>query len=108
MATGSRRSARQPRDVRARERLREAQLQEANAVAAVFAAQQVLQRVCAKRDAAVAAANATVEQARESVSSAQGALVSVSGLNRAAVLLGVKTSELRAVSASRTARIEER
>jgi hypothetical protein len=95
MTTGSPRTTRMPRDVRARERLREAQQQEAQALAVVCAAQDALARTCAKRDAVLAAANGKVGQARAGVESAQGALVRVSGLDRAALLLGLDPAELR-------------
>jgi hypothetical protein len=93
--TGLARPARTPRDVRARERLREAQLRESEAVAAVCAAQDALVRAAAKRDAVLASASATVDQAQASVRAAQAALVQVSGVNRAAQLLGVDPAELR-------------
>jgi hypothetical protein len=86
VTAASRRAVRQPRDGRARERLREAQLQEANAVAAT----------------------AAVDRARAVVTSAQGALVSISGIERAALLLGVKISDLRAAAVSRKDRTGER
>jgi hypothetical protein len=95
MTTGSPRLARMPRDVRARERLREAQQQEAQALAAVCAAQEALAKTCAKRDAVLAAATAKVDQAQAGVESAQDALVRVSGLDRAALLLSLNPAELR-------------
>jgi hypothetical protein len=93
--TGVARSARMPRDVRARERLREAQLRESEAVAAVCAAHDALARAAAKRDAVLASATATVDQAHASVQAAQAALVQVSGADRAAQLLGVDPAEMR-------------
>lgn len=105
MSDGLPRGGRLPRDVRARERLREAQLQETEAVAAICAAEEALRKACAKRDAAVAAASATVDRARASVESAQVALVRVSGLDRAAVLLGVDTATLRKVVGAGTGRV---
>jgi ferric-dicitrate binding protein FerR (iron transport regulator) len=84
-----------PRDSRARERLREAQQQETQAVASVCAAVQSLDKACAKRDAALSVAAALVEQAQESVTAAQAALVGVSGFDRAAALLGMPPRDLR-------------
>jgi hypothetical protein len=84
-----------PRDGRARERLREAQQREAEAVAAVFVAQGALQKARAKRDAAIASATVVVDAAEEVVAAKQAALVKVSGVERAALLLGLKATELR-------------
>jgi hypothetical protein len=95
MARASGRIRTTPRDVRVRERLREAQQQEAQAMAAVCAAQHALDKACTKRDAAIAAAAAVVDRAHGSVSAAQAALVMVSGLDRAAVLLGMGANDLR-------------
>jgi hypothetical protein len=101
MPAGSRRSVRLPKDARIRERVREAQARESSAVADVCAASDALDRACAKRDATVAAANEVVGQASKAVASAQIALVRVSGVNRAALLLGIKPSELRTTAPSR-------
>jgi hypothetical protein len=84
-----------PRDGRARERLRLVQQQEAEALAAVCAAQRKLEQACAKRDDALAAADAEVGKAQQSVSSAQATLIGVSGLDRAAVLLDIDSAVLR-------------
>ena len=89
------RGTRMPRDVRARERLRLAQQQEAQALAAVFAAQRKLDQACAKREAALEAATALVDTAQESVAAMQAALVSVSGVERAAALLDIEVAQLR-------------
>lgn len=75
-----------PRDSRTRDRLREAQQLEAQALTEVCRAQEGLIRVCAKRDAALAAVDA-----------AQAALVRVSGLERAALLLDTDVAALRKV-----------
>jgi hypothetical protein len=91
--------------VRARERLREAQLREAEAVAAVCAAQDVLARACAKRDAVLESATAVVDQAQASVHAAQTGLVQVSGVERAALLLGVGPAELRKSANGRRAEV---
>jgi hypothetical protein len=84
-----------PRDVHARERLRAAQQREAQAVAAVYVAERSLGKACAKRDEVLAAATAVVDKARQSVASAQTALVGVSGFDRAAALLGIEVADLR-------------
>lgn len=104
MTTASPRTGRLPRDIRARERLREAQQQEAEALVALCATQDKLRKACAKRDVAVAAAAGMVERAQASVESAQAVLVQVSGLDRAAVLLGVDRAELRKIVGSRAGR----
>jgi hypothetical protein len=91
--TGS--PSRMPRDVHARERLRQAQQAEAVAVAAVVAAIAVLDRAKSKRDVAIAAAEAVVERAAAGVADAEVALIGVSGLDRAALLLGVNRAHLR-------------
>lgn len=95
MTTTPRQASSPPRDVHARQRLREAQQQETRAVATVWTAQQALAKACAKRDAAVAAATVAVDRAQASVADAQAALVKVSGLERAAVLLGTEVTDLR-------------
>jgi hypothetical protein len=79
----------------ARERLREAQQREAAAVAAVFAAQGALQKACAKRDSVLASASEVVDAAQDVVAAKQAALVKVSGVDRAALLLGLAVPELR-------------
>lgn len=104
MTQKSPRAGRLPRDVRARERLREAQVQEAGAVAAVCAAQQRWSQAREKRDAALAAADAVVERAQAALEAAQSDLVGVSGLERAAMLLGIGTSELRKIVGTRAGR----
>jgi len=95
MTNQARQRGHMPRDVHARERLREAQQAESAAVAAVYAASGALDRASAKREAVVAAADTTVDRARAVLSTAQAALVRVSGLDRAAALLGATTVELR-------------
>lgn len=99
------RPARLSRDVRMRERLREAQQQETRAVGKVCTATEALVKACAKRDAIVAAAGATVAEAQAVVEKAQQALVEVSGLERAARLLGIDSAQLqRTASHGRKAR----
>jgi hypothetical protein len=107
MTTGTPRSGRMPRDTRTRERLREAQRRETESVAAVCAANETLQKACAKREAALAAATAAVDDAQGVVETAQAALVNVSGLDRAALLLGVNSTELRKITVTRNGRRPE-
>lgn len=107
MTIGTARAAR-PRDLQARERLRRAQQRESQALAAVCTAQRALDRAQGKRQAALAAADAVVEQAQTVVTDAQAGLVAVSGLERAAVLLGLDPGELRKTSSARAERRAQR
>jgi hypothetical protein len=84
-----------PRDVEARERLRQAQDAEARSVSAVYAAQNALAAATAKRDRAVAAAEAVLAEAQRAVAVAQANLAAVSGIDRASTLLGVTSAALR-------------
>ena len=95
MTTQTRTPRKLPRDLRARERLREAQEAEARAVTVVCAAEDALAGACAKRDAVIAKATATVEQAEAELATARAGLVKVSGLDRASVLLGFDRVGLR-------------
>lgn len=87
--------SRLPRDVRARERLRAAQQAEAAAVAAVVAAQEAMRRSESRHAEAIANAQARVDKARAVLTDAQAGLVRVSGLDRAAGVLGVSRAALR-------------
>jgi hypothetical protein len=80
----SRSIAKRPKDVRARERLREAQVAETLAVAAYYAATE-----------ARAAVEAVIKEADEKVDAARARVVSVSGLPRTVLLLGEKPAVLR-------------
>jgi hypothetical protein len=95
-----RRTGRIPKDVQARERLREAQDAEARAVSAACAAQEALAAAIGRRDTAVAAANALLAEAEQAVASAQASVVAVSGVERASVLLGVSRTVLRKARAT--------
>lgn len=88
-----------PRDVRTRERLRAAQAAEARAVSAVCSGQNALASACRKRDHAVAAADVTVNKAEHVLAVAQANLVDISGLDRAATLLGLDKAVLRKAAA---------
>lgn len=93
--------ARKPADPRARQRLREAQALESRAVATVCAAEAKVGLAVAKRDKAVAVADGWVTGAREVLDRARSDLASVSGVDRAALLLGIGKPELRRSMASR-------
>lgn len=77
-------AGRLPKDVRARERLREAQAAESRALA----------KVCAAGARRTAAEDA-LREAEAKHAAAQGELVEISGLNRAAALLSTTPSSLR-------------
>jgi hypothetical protein len=86
----SRSIAKRPKDLSARERLREAQAAETLAVAAYYAATE-----------ARAAVQAVIQEADEKVDAARARVVSVSGLARAVLLLGEKPAALRRAVATR-------
>jgi len=86
----SRSIAKRPKDLSARERLREAQAAETLAVAAYYAATE-----------ARAAVESVIQQADETVDAARARVVSVSGLPRAVLLLGEKPAVLRRAVAAR-------
>jgi hypothetical protein len=101
MTNRSTRTIRRPRDSQTGDRLLEAQQLETEALADVCAAQEGLSNACLKRDAALAAANARVDEAQSVVEAAQAALVRVSGIDRAALLLAVDATTLRKVASSK-------
>jgi hypothetical protein len=80
----SRSHAKRPKDLCARERLREAQAAETLAVAAYYAAAE-----------SRAAVQAVIKEADAKVDAARARVVSVSGLPRAVLLLGEKPATLR-------------
>lgn len=102
MTTPSKRSTRRPRDDHARNRLQRAQQLESEALADVYVARENVTKACSRRDAAIAVATARVEHAQRAAESAEEALVRVSGLDRAALLLGVETTTLRKVRTTKT------
>ena len=89
------RATRQPLDERARARLRDAQKVESDAVARVHAA--VINRgvVQAKLDAVIAKHQVAIHEADHALRKAQAHLVSVSGIERAALLLEEPVATLR-------------
>lgn len=104
MTSRPRASGRFPRDIQARERLRQAQEAETRAVSAVCAAQDAVAAAGRKRAKAVAAADAVVAEAERSLAAAQANLVDVSGLSRAGALLGLDRTTLRKASAAAKSR----
>jgi len=91
------RSTRRPLDERARARLREAQREESDAVAAVHAALVNRDGAQAKLNAVIAKHQGAIDDADHALSQAQSRLVSVSGIERAALLLELPVADLRAV-----------
>jgi len=90
------RTNRRPLDERARARLRDAQRVESDAVARVHAA--VINRgvVQAKLDAVIAKHQVAIDEADHTLSKTQAHLASVSGIERAALLLDQPVAALRA------------
>jgi hypothetical protein len=95
MSHPQRRTGRIPKNVQARERLREAQDVEARAVSAASAAQDAFVAAARKRDKAVAVADALLAEAERALAAAQADVVAVSGVERASALLGVNRTVLR-------------
>jgi hypothetical protein len=85
-----------PIDERARARLRDAQRVESDAVALVVAAELGRERTRAKLATVIAKHQAAIEEADHALSKAQAHLVSVSGMNRAALLVDQPVAALRA------------
>jgi hypothetical protein len=90
------RTTRQPLDERARARLRDAQRVESDAVAQVHTA--VINKGVAqvKLDAVMAKHQVTIDATDHALRKAQAHLVSVSGIERAALLLELPVTALRA------------
>ena len=84
-----------PNDSRARERLREAQAVEARAVVAAYVAETKVATAITRRDKAQAIAERWVADATDLLDRARADLVSISGADRAAMLLGISKPELR-------------
>jgi hypothetical protein len=91
-----RRTTGRPIDERARARLRDAQRVESDAVALVVAAELNRQRTRAKLATVIAKHQAAIDEADHALSKAQAHLVSVSGMNRAALLVDQPVAALRA------------
>lgn len=95
MSEPSRTRPAKPADPRTRERVRQAQAVETRAVAAVCAAEAKVAKVTAQRDKARAVADAWVAGASARLDAARAELAAVSGVDRAALLLGIGKTELR-------------
>jgi hypothetical protein len=91
-----RRTTGRPIDERARARLRDAQRVESDAVALVVAAELNRERTRAKLATVIAKHQAAIDEADQALSKAQAHLVSVSGMNRAALLVDQPVAALRA------------
>jgi hypothetical protein len=85
-----------PIDERARARLRDAQRVESDAVALVHAAELNKERTRAKLDAVIAKHRVAIDEADQALTKAQAHLVSVSGMDRAALLVDQPVAALRA------------
>jgi hypothetical protein len=96
------RATRRPLDERARARLRDAQRRESDAVALVHAAAIDRERSRAKLDTVIAKHQVAIDGADHAVRKAQAQLVSVSGIERAALLLQQPVAALRAAVRSTT------
>jgi len=90
------RTTRRPLDERARARLRDAQRLESLAVGAVHAASVNRDGVRAKLDAVIAKHQDAIKRADHELSKAQAHLVSVSGIERAALVVDLPVATLRA------------
>jgi hypothetical protein len=101
MAGRSRSLGRMPLDAEARARLREAQAAEASATSAVYSASATLDVAVAKRDKLLSTASVAVTDAEAALGESYSHLVSVSGLDRAALLLGLPRATLRKAAAPR-------
>ena len=101
------RTTRRPLDEGARARLRDAQRLESDAVARVLAA--AIKRECtrAKLDEVIAKHQVAIGEADNVVNKARKHLVSVSGIERAARLLGEPVGALRAAVRSTTGAARE-
>jgi hypothetical protein len=102
MAGKSRSLGRLPIDGEARERLRTAQVAEGTATGAVYDAQAAVEAAIGKRDQAVAAASVAVQAAETALASKYAELISVSGADRAAVLLGMTRTALKRLAKNGT------
>ena len=90
------RTTRRPLDERARARLRDAQRLESDAVAAVHAAAMTKESARAQLDEVIAKHQSKIDETDLALSRTQMHLVSVSGIERAALLLERPVVALRA------------
>ena len=96
------RATRRPVDERARARLRDAQKAEADAVALVDAAVLNRERSRAKLDAVIATHRGAIDETDQAVNQALAHLVSVSGIDRASLLVDQPVPTLRGAVRSTT------
>jgi len=101
------RTTRRPLDERARARLREAQRLESDAVAAVHAASVNSDVARAKLNAIIAKHQGAINRADHALSKAQAHLVSVSGIERAALVVDQPVATLRAAVRAATSDASE-
>ena len=101
------RTNRRPIDERARARLRDAQRLESDAVARVLAAAITRDCTRAKLDEVIAKHQVAIGEADNAVDKARSHLVSVSGIQRAALLLDEPVAALRAAVRSTTGEARE-
>ena len=97
-----RRATRRPLDERARTRLREAQKLESDAIAVIHVAAMRKESAQAKLYALIAEHQVAIDAAEHGLCKARADLVSVSGIARAALLLELPVSALRAAVRSAT------
>jgi hypothetical protein len=102
------RVTRRPLDERARARLRDAQRLESDAVAAVHSVAIMKESALAKLDAVVAKHQGTIDETDHALSKAQAQVVSVSGIERAALLLEQPIAALQAAVRSAQGTAQER
>ena len=100
-------TTRRPLDEGARARLRDAQRLESDAVARVLAAAISREGARAKLDAVIAKHQVAIDEADNAMNKARTHLVSVSGIERAARLLGEPVAALRAAVRSTTGAARE-
>lgn len=101
------RVARRPLDERARARLRSAQRAESDAVADVHAASINRSSAQEKLDAVIASHHVAIDDADRALSKAQAHLATVSGVERAALLLEQPVAALRAAIRSTTGKARD-
>jgi len=97
-----------PIDERVRARLRDAQRAESDAVTLVVAAELNQQRTRAKLATVIARHQIAIDSADNALSRAQAHLASVSGVERAALLLEQPVAALRAAVRSAKGAVRER
>ena len=102
------RTTRRPLDEGARARLRDAQRLESDAVAAVHAAVMTRESAQAKLDEVIAKHQGKIDETDLALGRTQMGLVSVSGIERAALLLEQPVATLRAAVRSAKGAVREK